>query len=67
MKKSRAGHTASLLTDGQVLIAGGHEDNSAELYDPPTHSFVAPSRMNASRYGHSATLMPDGTVLIAGG
>src|SRR5262249_24408055 len=66
MKESRAGHTATLLRDGRVLIAGGHDD-SAEIYDPTARRFVAFLHMGVSRFDHSATLLPDGKVLIAGG
>ena len=72
--ETRAFHTATLLNDGTVLIAGGIIDfagdstNTAEIFDPTTGTFTATTgTMTASRAGHSATLLPDGTVLIAGG
>ncbi|HVS81965.1 MAG TPA: kelch repeat-containing protein [Pyrinomonadaceae bacterium] len=73
MTAPRSGHTAILLPNGQVLIAGGMERNgvffnSAELYDPATGRFTAANRnMSTQRVGHSATLLPSGKVLIAGG
>ena len=67
MIQSRAGHTATLLADGRVLIAGGRGDKSSEFYDPESHQFVDGPEMVAGASGHSATLLPDGTVLIAGG
>lgn len=72
MKTSRAAHTATLLPDGKVLIAGGFagDENSlasAEIFDPKTNSFSSAGAMNAARSGHSATLLPGGKVLIAGG
>ncbi len=67
MTQSRAGHTATLLPDGRVLIAGGRGDKSSEFYDPESHQFVVGPEMVEARSGHSATLLPDGTVLIAGG
>lgn len=72
MKARRAAHTATLLPDGRVLIAGGFagDENSlasAEIFDPQTNEFSSAGEMNVSRSGHSATLLPGGRVLIAGG
>ena len=72
MNAYRAGHTANLLLNGKVLIAGGddgHAGNSrsAELYDPVTGTFTPTGDMTRARSWHSATLLPDGRVLIIGG
>ncbi len=71
MASARIGHTATLLPDGRVLIAGGVDADyldSAELYDPVANTFsTVPSPMTAARSWHTATLLQDGKVLIAGG
>jgi hypothetical protein len=68
---ARDGQTATLLTNGLVLLAGGTgsnaASNTAELYDPSTGAFALTGNLNASHTNHTATLLNDGTVLIAGG
>ena len=67
----RKDHTATVLSDGRVLILGGQnvagELASAEIYDPATRTFVSAGSMSAARIGHATTLLPDGKVLITGG
>jgi N-acetylneuraminic acid mutarotase len=65
-------HTATLLTNGVVLIAGGGSNfgsttNCAELYEPFSQTWTAAATMNAPRQHHTATLLPNGRVLAAGG
>lgn len=72
MTEVRAAHTATLLRDGKVLIAGGMRRERdfldiAELYDPATERFTPTGRMTTERLGHGAILMDDGRVLLAGG
>jgi Galactose oxidase, central domain len=70
MTDFRYGHTATLLNNGMVLLAGGTNGNSlqdAELFDPTTGTFSATSLMTFARSSHTATLLSDGTVLVAGG
>ncbi|MGB6486912.1 MAG: PASTA domain-containing protein [Steroidobacteraceae bacterium] len=74
MTSARSGHTATLLADGQVLIAGGcpaipcTDLSSAEIYNPATQTFTALSSvMTVGREGAAATLLPSGKVLITGG
>jgi hypothetical protein len=75
MGSARLANTATLLSDGRVLIAGGGRNceilcealASAELYDPRSGTFSPTGSLGTARIGHSATLLSDGEVLIAGG
>ena len=75
MNAERAAHTATLLPDGKVLIAGGFREegtsevaiSSAEIFDPATNTFTPANDLNEPRNGHTATLLPNGKVLLAGG
>lgn len=67
-----SGRTATLLTNGKVLLTGGHHEDcgrfaNAEIFDPATGTFTLTGSMGRVRDNHSATLLSDGTVLITGG
>ena len=66
MSVARTGQTATLLPDGDVLIAGGNA-NTADLYDPSTSTFTPTGSMSVARTNATATLLPRGNVLVAGG
>ncbi|GHO76518.1 hypothetical protein KSD_42890 [Ktedonobacter sp. SOSP1-85] len=73
MNETRWGHTATLLQDGRVLVAGGNgldvglTRSTAEIFDPQTLEWTHTGSMNDPRWGHTATLLQDGQVLVAGG
>ncbi len=83
MHTNRGRHTATLLDDGRVLIAGGLfgiSDGfyceptytwthlaSAEIYDPRRGAFLDAAPMSTARIGHTATHLRDGRVLVVGG
>jgi N-acetylneuraminic acid mutarotase len=75
LNTAREGHTATLLPDGEVLVAGGYDWNwssrstvdGAELYDATSGTWTAAGNLGTARLAHTATLLPNGTVLVAGG
>ncbi|MBN1370953.1 MAG: hypothetical protein JW987_03255 [Anaerolineaceae bacterium] len=72
MTTARRNHTATVLLDGRVLVAGGEsatgtETNTAEIFDPATGLWTVTGSMNQKRYGHTATRLQDGRVLVVGG
>lgn len=70
MNVVRAFHTATLLANGKVLVAGGGYPtggNTAEVFDPATGLFTSTGTMSVARSNHTATLLANGKVLIAGG
>ncbi len=70
MATARTGHSATVLTDGRVLVAGGGSgvpSNSAELYEPATGAWSDTGRLALPRVQHTASLLPGGKVLVAGG
>jgi hypothetical protein len=61
-------HTATLLANGKVLVAGGYgAPNIAELYDPATGIWSVTGSLHEGRLEHTATLLTNGKVLVAGG
>jgi hypothetical protein len=74
MNVARESHTATLLSNGQVLVAGGNNSSfgngyqaSAELYNPATGRWALTASMTVPRENHQAVLLQNGQVLVAGG
>jgi N-acetylneuraminic acid mutarotase len=77
MVQARAEFGATLLANGQVLVAGGctaYDANGctsttakAEIYNPATGTWKATGALRAARHAMTATLLPSGKVLVAGG
>jgi N-acetylneuraminic acid mutarotase len=68
MNVARDGHTATLLTNGKVLVAGGYgrsgELLNAELYDPATGKWSMTGSLNKPRSAAHAVLQSNGKVLV---
>jgi hypothetical protein len=75
MHVERTYHTATLLNDGKVLVAGGMHNSSmgyvgtdiCELYDPSADTWSVTDSLHNNRYAHTATLLNNGKVLVVGG
>jgi N-acetylneuraminic acid mutarotase len=72
MPEPRSAHTATLLTDGTVLVTGGFDGlggvrDSAVRYDPQKNTWSSAGKMSSPRVAHTATLLDNGMVLVAGG
>ena len=71
MYQARARHTAALLPDGRVLVAGGLLNDqalaSAEILDPLTSAWSRTGQLITGRDQHATATLPNGTVIVAGG
>jgi hypothetical protein len=72
MNQPRCHHTATLLSTGNVLVAGGFtscesDTTSAELYNPTTGEWQTTGSLHAARQNGAAILLANGQVLLAGG
>jgi N-acetylneuraminic acid mutarotase len=71
MSDARNFHTASILTNGKVLVTGGgytdHALSSTELFDPSIGTWTTTGSMNDARYAHTASVLTAGKVLVVGG
>src|SRR2546421_374201 len=72
MKVARYNHTATLLKNGKVLVAGGVDSSgnmlaSAELFNPTTGTWSLTGSLHVARFDHPSILLSNGKVLVAGG
>jgi hypothetical protein len=79
LSETRDRPTATLLPDGDVLVAGGAQYKqflwtggtkaltSADRYDAESGTWTPAGSMALGRYEHTATVLPSGKVLVAGG
>ncbi|TMF25589.1 MAG: hypothetical protein E6I31_01720 [Chloroflexi bacterium] len=72
LPEGHVAHTATLLLDGRVLIAGGSDvrgvaTSTCELFDPKANRWIHTTSLNEARAGQAATLLANGDVLISGG
>jgi hypothetical protein len=78
LNEARAYHTATVMGDGRVLIAGGHNGDmnfnndqgaleTTEIFDPISNSVAPSAPLSIRRFQHTAVLLPDGTVTFRGG
>ena len=72
MTTARGGHTATVLPDFTILIAGGKQEHgvvlaSTEIYDPTKETFSPTGKMTVPREGHIAAVLEDSKIVIAGG
>lgn len=69
---ARSEHSATLLADGRVLLAGGLGAGglvlgAVEIFDPQTGTSSPVAPMHEPRYQHTATLLQNGRILVSGG
>jgi N-acetylneuraminic acid mutarotase len=75
MATGRASYAATLLPNGQVLVAGGSSDEqtpsestaTSERYDPASGRWLGTPAFVDQRQNQGASLLPDGRVLMTGG
>ncbi|MFZ1087548.1 MAG: kelch repeat-containing protein, partial [Terracidiphilus sp.] len=74
LNTGRSGHTATLLANGLIFVAGGEDlvpgdaaIAGTEIYNPTTGISIAGPNLSIGRAHHSATLLSNNAVLIAGG
>lgn len=67
MAAARYYHTATKLSDGKVLVVGGANNVTAQLYNPASNTWSNTGNLTNTRFSHAAVLLKDGNVLVVGG
>jgi N-acetylneuraminic acid mutarotase len=71
MRSARDGHTATILANGKILVAGGTNNGaaltSAELYNPTAATWASTGSMHVARTLAQDVLLSNGSVLVMGG
>ncbi len=72
LNDARDSHTATLLPNGDILVAGGEDatqvgSTSVEVLGIATSTFSVKTPMSTGRLYHTATVLPNGDVFVTGG
>lgn len=75
LTQARTGHSATLLADGRVLVAGGETNqrgtrrslDTGEVYSPDRRDWRSAGRMNCPRSEAASVLLGDGSALVVAG
>lgn len=72
MADARNGHTATLLSDGAVLVVGGAREQrthlgTVERFDPKTSTWTTLKGLATPRWLHAAVHLDDDSVVVVGG
>ncbi len=73
LRTARAVHSATLLPDGRVLLAGGaagltvNSTSNAEIYSPSNGSFANTGSLLEAKAAHTAVVLASSEVLVSGG
>jgi len=71
LRIERAGHTATRLPSGKILVVGGENANGpvrdSEIFDPAARTFTPATGLLTARADHTATRLPDGRLFVIGG
>jgi hypothetical protein len=67
MGSARDRHTATLLPNGDVLVAGGGATDVGETWSPATGVWTPTGSLGTNRFSHTSNVLIDGGVIVIGG